>query len=178
MPEQTRTLWAPWRMSYIRSINDEGKPEGCFLCRYWSEAASDRANHVVWRGRQCMTLFNSFPYNNGHLLIAPGGHIPLLSDLDEEGLCEMMRMIRDAQALLAAVIRPNGFNIGINVGRCAGAGLPDHIHAHIVPRWDGDTNFMSVIGDTRVIPQSLDDLYTEMAAAAPRVGLPALPITP
>lgn len=178
MPEQTRTLWAPWRMDYIRSINREGTNEGCFLCRYWSDSANDRAHHVIWRGEQCFATLNSFPYNNGHLLIAPGRHVPLLSDLDDAGLAEMIRLIRDTQTLLSAVLRPNGFNIGINVGRCAGAGLPDHVHAHVVPRWDGDTNFMSVIGDTRVIPQSLDDLYAELAAAAPRAGLPPLPDKP
>lgn len=161
-------------MSYIRSIDKNDDGSGCFLCNYWNQPSNDRSHLVLWRGRQCFAMFNRFPYNNGHLLIAPGRHVAALPDLDEQALLEIMQLIRDTQKLLTEVIRPQGFNIGFNIGRCAGAGLPDHIHAHIVPRWDGDTNFMSVIGDSRVIPQDLDELYGLLAEAAPRIGLPPL----
>ncbi len=178
MPEFSNALWAPWRMDYIRSLAPGGQDNGCFLCKYWAAAEQDRANHVLWRGPTCFVAFNRFPYSNGHVLIAPGRHVPALADLADAELDELIRRIRDAQVLIAEVVRPQGFNVGINAGRCAGAGLPDHIHAHVVPRWEGDTNFMTVLGDARVIPQDLDELYGEFARAASRLGLPPLAGTP
>ncbi len=174
MPEFYNTLSAPWRMAYIRSLSPAGTEDGCFLCKYWRAADCDRVNHVVWRGPTCFVAFNRFPYNNGHMLIAPGRHEPSLRELRDAELDEMIRHIRDVQILLTDVLHPAGFNVGMNFGRCAGAGLPDHAHAHVVPRWDGDTNFMSVVGDARVIPQDMDDLYAQFAEAAVRIGLPPL----
>jgi len=162
-------------MDYIRSLHasDEGLGE-CFLCRYWADPAEDRRNYVLWREGACLVAFNRFPFNNGHMLVAPARHKGTLDELEDAELSELIRRVRDVQRLLTGVVRAQGFNVGINVGRCAGAGLPDHIHIHVVPRWEGDTNFMGVVGDTRVIPQSMDDLYAELAEAAPRLGLPPL----
>ncbi len=161
-------------MAYIRSLSPAGGDGECFLCKYWSSPDRDRPNHVLWRGAGCFVAFNRFPYSNGHLLIAPGRHVPTLAELTDDELNELIRRIRDAQILLTETLRPQGYNVGMNIGRCAGAGLPDHVHAHVVPRWDGDTSFMSVVGDARVIPQDMDELYACCAEAAARVGLPPL----
>lgn len=174
MAEQNHNLWAPWRMEYIHSLHDAAEPPGCFLCRYAADAGADGRNCVIWRGRDCFTLFNRFPYSNGHLLIAPYAHVGVLEGLDEPVLTELMVQARDAQRLLQATTCAQGFNVGMNFGRCAGAGLPDHLHIHIVPRWDGDTNFMAVVGDTRVIPQSIDAQLRLMREAVERLGLPAV----
>lgn len=172
MAEQNRNLWAPWRLEYIHSLRDEAEPAGCFLCRYRERPGDDACNGVIWRGERCFTLFNRFPYSNGHLLIAPYAHEGLLDALDEPTLTELMRQVRDAQRLLRETTSAQGFNVGMNFGRCAGAGLPDHLHVHIVPRWEGDTNFMPVLGDTKVIPQSIAALLGLMREAAGRLGLP------
>lgn len=172
MAEYNRNLWAPWRMEYIHSLHDGAEPPGCFLCRYAASPADDSKNLVIWRGRHGFTLFNRFPYSNGHLLIAPYAHEGQLDGLDESALGELMAQVRDAQRLLRETAGAHGFNVGMNFGRCAGAGLPDHLHLHIVPRWEGDTNFMAVLGDTRVIPQSLEAQMGLMRAAAARLGLP------
>ncbi|MCK6456046.1 MAG: HIT domain-containing protein [Phycisphaerae bacterium] len=171
MPEANENLWAPWRMEYIRSLSDEAGG-GCFLCQYWSHPESDTANHVLWRTDRAMVLFNRFPYSNGHLLIATGPHKPALDDLDDAEKLELIQLVADAQAALSRAISPHGFNVGINFGRCAGAGLPDHLHLHLVPRWNGDTNFMSVVGDARVILQSIDTLYADLRRISAEAGLP------
>ncbi|MFQ5462123.1 MAG: HIT domain-containing protein [Phycisphaerae bacterium] len=166
MAEANKNLWAPWRMEYIRSLSDEVQARGCFLCRYWGHPDADAENHVVSRGRETFVVMNRFPYTNGHLMVATAHHDGGLSSLSSEAFTEMMEMIRDAVGLLERVVKAQGFNIGFNVGLCAGAGLPDHLHAHIVPRWSGDTNYMAVLGDVRVVPDSLDALYKELVAAA------------
>jgi ATP adenylyltransferase len=165
-------------MEYIHQLHEQpggGKPlSGCFLCDYIARPDDDPANHVIWRTDRCLTLFNRFPYTNGHLLIAPKQHVAELSDLDEAVLTDLMRQVRDAQRLLKETVTPQGFNVGMNFGRCAGAGLPDHLHIHIVPRWSGDTNFMPVIADVRVIPQSIEALHALMREAAPKLNLPSV----
>ena len=171
MSESNRNLWAPWRMEYIRSLADDDEG-GCFLCKYAANPDLDRQNHVIWRGTTCLTTFNRFPYSNGHLLVAPLGHQADLDDLEGDVLDELIRQVRDAKRLLADTTSAHGFNVGMNFGRCAGAGLPGHLHVHIVPRWDGDTNFMSVVGDTRVISQSIEALLEQMREATVRLGLP------
>jgi len=171
MPEFNANLWAPWRMEYIRSLGPEVTDEGCFLCRHWNEPQNDRANHVLWRTPSSFVVMNRFPYTNGHLLVASAEHRAELSDLSDDQLHEMTRTIRDAVGVLRATIHPNGFNIGYNLGHCAGAGLPGHLHAHVVPRWTGDTNFMAVIGDARVVPDSLDALAAELSKNARAAGL-------
>ena len=174
MAETNRNLWAPWRMEYIDLLSQTSGETGCFLCRYAETPEQDTANHVVWRTDACLTVFNKFPYSNGHLLVAPRAHLADLDDLDDAGLTALFQQVRDAKRLLAETARAHGFNVGMNFGRCAGAGLPGHLHVHIVPRWEGDTNFMPILGDAKVIPQSMDALYAKMAEATGRLGLPAV----
>ena len=173
MAEFSKNLWAPWRMEYIRSIGDEIQEDGCFLCRYWDHPEQDRENRVVWRAKSAFAVMNRFPYTNGHLLIAHAAHQADLVDLTDDELAEMSRTIRDGVELLRKTLSPQGFNVGYNVGQCAGAGLPGHLHAHIVPRWSGDTNFTAVIGDYRVVPDSLDALWAELVKSAEAAGLRA-----
>lgn len=173
MGETNKNLWAPWRLEYVKSLAGENDA-GCFLCNYAQTPDSDRDNLVIWRTERCLTLFNRFPYANGHLLIAPQAHQAELHDLDEPTLHELIDLTRDAQRLLREATCCHGSNVGMNFGKCAGAGLPGHLHIHIVPRWDGDINFMTVLSDTRVIPQSIEALRERMADAVQRLGLPAV----
>jgi len=171
LAEFSKNLWAPWRMEYIRSLGDEVAEDGCFLCKYWANPADDAKNHVVWRGDSTFAVMNRFPYSNGHLLVASAAHKAELGELSDEESAAMMRTIRDAVAVLRETISPQGVNVGFNLGRCAGAGLPGHIHAHVVPRWNGDTNYMAVLADVRVVPDSLDALYAELTSTARKLGL-------
>lgn len=171
MGEFNDNLWAPWRMEYIRSLASEFAEQGCFLCRYRDAPNDDRANRVLWRTPNTFVVMNRFPYTNGHLLVAHANHIGELDALGTEPLADMTRTIRDAVTVLRATIAPQGFNIGYNIGRCAGAGLPDHLHAHVVPRWSGDTNFMAVLGDVRMIPDALSALYEELSSTAAKMKL-------
>jgi ATP adenylyltransferase len=149
---KNKLLWAPWRMGYI---NGE-KEDGCLFCRK-AEGLDDVADHVVARGERSFVLLNLFPYNSGHLMVAPYRHTGELEDLAPEEIADLMALVRKAVEVLKNCLRPEGFNVGFNLGKAAGAGIVDHIHLHIVPRWQGDTNFMPVISDTRVVPQALDD---------------------
>jgi len=150
--ETSRPLWAPWRIEYIRGP----KPDGCFFCDKAATPEADAENHVVARGKRCFVLLNDFPYNSGHLMVAPFRHVADLADLDVEERAELFELMIRAEEVLRRVMNPEGFNIGFNIGAAAGAGVRDHVHGHIVPRWVGDTNFMPVIGDTRVVPESLE----------------------
>ena len=152
-------LWSPWRSKYIESLKDEDKkkPRECFFCDAYSKTENSRELLVVARSQNCFVMMNKFPYNNGHLLIAPNLHLAELEDLSEEVLAEIMFVIRKAKKVLEKVFVPHGFNIGLNLGRVAGAGVPGHLHFHIVPRWNGDTNFMPVLSEVKVISQSLED---------------------
>ncbi|MBN1808489.1 MAG: HIT domain-containing protein [Planctomycetes bacterium] len=158
-------LWAPWRMKYIL---DNAKAEDCFLCTA-AEAGPEEKNGIflVRRGENALLVMNRYPYNNGHLLAAPLRHAADLTDLTAEERGGLMDMTALAEKLLREVLRPDGFNIGLNVGAVAGAGLPGHVHVHIVPRWESDTNFMPVVADTKVIPQALEELYDKLLAALP-----------
>jgi ATP adenylyltransferase len=164
-------LWAPWRIPYIKGLE---KSEGCFLCRNLAHPEQDAENLVLWRTDKSLVVLNRFPYNNGHLLIAPARHIADLDDARDEEMAELMKLVREAQRALSMTINPHGFNVGLNFGRCAGAGLPGHMHMHVVPRWDGDTNFMNVCTDTDVISQSMADLLVELRRASAEHGLPDL----
>jgi ATP adenylyltransferase len=144
-------------LPYIVSTKDE-RPAGCFLCRYVQQDR-DAENFVVARGRTTVVVLNRFPYNNGHLLVAPVAHKANLDELDDGELLECMHDVRRMTQALRRIMNPDGFNIGLNLGQVAGAGLPGHLHWHIVPRWSGDTNFMSVVGAINVIPQSLEALH-------------------
>jgi len=165
-------LWAPWRIPYIRDI---GKSDGgCFLCHNLAHPEEDAENLVLWRTARCLVVLNRFPYNNGHLLIAPARHVAVLEETSDEEMLELVQLVRESQRALSLTIKPHGFNVGLNFGRCAGAGLPGHMHIHVVPRWDGDTNFMGVCSDTRVVSQSLIDLLEELKQASAEHGLPAM----
>jgi len=150
-------LWAPWRMKYVR-YEALKREEGCFLCRA-ARAEKLEEQLVLYRGRDGLVVMNKYPYNTGHLLVAPLRHVPSLEDLEEEELCKLFSLVKRCLKLLRAALNPDGFNIGVNLGRVAGAGLEDHVHVHIVPRWNGDTNFMPIIADTKVIPEALKDTY-------------------
>ncbi len=150
-------LWAPWRLSYIATAKEQ-ESEGCFLCRY-RDGNDDVQDLVLLRGEHALTILNRFPYNNGHLLVAPLEHKAALEDLNNDELLDCMQHLQRMTRVMREVLKAEGFNIGVNLGHVAGAGLPGHVHWHLVPRWNGDTNFMPVLGDVKVIPQSLDALY-------------------
>ena len=152
-----RRLWAPWRMEYIRKV---GKG-ACFLCEMLS-ASDDRTNLVLLRGKTCAMVINRYPYNNGHLMVCPCRHISDIATATSDERLETMNLVASAVEALRKIMRPDGFNIGLNLGRAAGAGLEEHIHTHIVPRWNGDTNFMPVMAEVKVIPQSLLDLWDQL----------------
>ena len=167
-----KNLWAPWRIGYVQGLADKSE---CFLCKGACKPEDDDNNLVLWRTRYCIIILNRFPYNNGHLLIAPLRHIGDLSAASDDELLEMTKLIRDTQKLLDLAIKPNGFNIGINLGKCAGAGLPEHVHIHVVPRWNGDTNFVRVCSDTYLISQSLNELLELLKQVSKKHNLPDLP---
>ncbi|TKJ39618.1 MAG: HIT family hydrolase [Planctomycetes bacterium B3_Pla] len=151
-----------------------GEKSDCFICHNLKHPQEDDKNLVLWRTELNIVILNRFPYNNGHLLIAPNRHIPDLTDATEEELLEMIKLVRETQKALSPAIKPHGFNVGMNFGRCAGAGLPGHLHIHIVPRWDGDTNFMHVCSDTDVISQSLTELLDLLKQVSNKDNLPNL----
>ena len=146
-----RPLWAPWRLEYIREL----PRDGCFFCEK-AESDQDHDNLVVARGETCFLLLNAFPYNSGHVLIAPYAHKGDLSDLPKETRVEMIDMVMTMKEVMSERLWPDGFNFGFNLGAAAGAGVVEHVHGHLVPRWNGDTNFMPVLGDTRVVPEALE----------------------
>ena len=152
-------LWAPWRMAYIGA--DDDKDKGCIFCVKPQEDR-DEENLILYRGERCFVLMNLFPYNNGHLMIAPYAHIPDIEHLDAETLTDIMLTAQKSLAALRAALHPDGFNMGINQGTTAGAGIADHVHFHIVPRWNGDTNFMPVLADTKVMPDYLESTYHQL----------------
>lgn len=161
-------LWAPWRMAYLRELNrkadqvnnaggqNSAKADQCFLSTYWGAPERDVENHVVYRNDVGMLLLNRYPYANGHLLAALGDPRPALLDYDETQREAFWKLVDHGVVLVKRALSPQGVNIGVNEGAAAGAGVPDHLHAHIVPRWAGDTNFMSVVGQVRVMPDSLE----------------------
>jgi len=168
---ERKNLWAPWRMKYIKGLSEKSD---CFICRYHENPQQDAKNYVLWRTAHCLVIFNKFPYNNGHLLIAPVRHIAGLDEASDEELLEFAKLCRDCQEVLSDAICPQGFNVGMNFGKCAGAGLPEHMHIHIVPRWDGDTNFMHVCSDTDVISQGIDELYEQLKQISTEKNLPKI----
>jgi ATP adenylyltransferase len=153
-----------WRMRYIESRKKPaaGNPFPGLL-----QAGDDRENLIVHRGRTCFVLMNNFPYNPGHLMVLPKREVADLAGLTPEERAELLDLVIRAQAALTAVMKPAGFNIGLNLGKVAGAGVPQHLHAHVVPRWDGDHNFMPVTADTHVLPQALEELWDKLSAAFP-----------
>lgn len=150
-----RVAWAPWRMSYI----ERGRPEQCIFCRH--EGASQR-DLVLAVGSSWVVMLNMFPYNNGHLLVAPRQHAACLAELADHAYGALMQAVRASIDIVERVLAPQGMNVGINLGATAGAGIADHLHWHIVPRWDGDTNYMPVIAEVKVLPQHLQDSYDRL----------------
>jgi ATP adenylyltransferase len=155
--DMTEHLWAPWRVEYIQAE----KTKGCILCDKPKENR-DEANFILHRGKYNYVIMNSYPYNPGHLMVAPYRHVATPEDLQTEEMHEHTELVCLCIKVLRRLYTPNGFNTGMNVGKVAGAGIDGHIHTHIVPRWQGDTNFMPVIGDTRVVPQALHDTYGKL----------------
>ncbi|HJZ94289.1 MAG TPA: HIT domain-containing protein [Gemmataceae bacterium] len=160
-------LWAPWRLAYVAKDPTPKATDECFICRGLAEA-DDRRNLIVLRGSLDAVLLNKFPYNNGHLLIAPRAHKGRLDELTSDEALQLHRTLTLLVNVLERVMKPDGFNVGLNLGKAAGAGLPGHLHWHVVPRWSGDTNFMPVVADVKVIPQSLDALYDLLTEALSR----------
>ncbi len=150
-------IWAPWRIKYI----EMEKAKGCILCDKAKEN-DDAPNYILHRGKKNFIILNSYPYNPGHLMVAPYRHVASLEELTDEELHEHFEIVSQSIKVLRQVFNPGGFNIGINAGKVAGAGIDDHIHTHIVPRWQGDTNFMPVIADVRVVPEALTETYEKL----------------
>jgi ATP adenylyltransferase len=171
MAEFQKSLWAPWRMEYIAGLCPGGGDE-CFLCQVIERPAEDEPNYVLWRSARTIALLNRFPYSSGHVLVAPRAHLAEPEDLPDDLLLEVMQRMRDAKRVLQAAVGAQGFNIGLNLGHCAGAGLPGHLHVHVVPRWSGDINFMAVLGDVKVMPQSLPEVRRLFLAKAAELALP------
>jgi ATP adenylyltransferase len=151
-------LWAPWRLSYVATAKPPTASDPCFICEGLADN-EDRRNLIVLRTPLSVVVLNRFPYNNGHLLVAPRAHKGRLEELSAAEVLETMNSLSRMVQLLDRVMHPDGYNLGLNLGRAAGAGLPGHLHWHVVPRWNGDTNFMPILADTKVIVQSLDALY-------------------
>ena len=152
-------LWAPWRVKYVTEMI--GKTKGCVFCRMLKEK-NDKKNLIVIRTKLSFTVLNLFPYNNGHVLILPNRHVADPGKLSEEENTDLFRLLNTTKSLLDKTLKPAGYNVGMNLGRVAGAGFPGHLHIHIVPRWKGDSNFMPVIGQTKVISQSLQMLHKKL----------------
>ncbi|MBA7632126.1 AP-4-A phosphorylase [subsurface metagenome] len=150
-------IWAPWRMEYIR----QEKPKGCFLCEK-PRQNNDALNYILYRGRKNFVVMNSYPYNPGHLMIAPYRHVASLEELTNEELHEHAEIVIRSLKVLRQVFNPGGFNIGANIGKVAGVGLEGHVHTHIVPRWQGDTNFMPVVSDTKVVSEAVAETYKKL----------------
>ena len=158
-PRSMARLWAPWRSRFIYQRG----ARGCIFCRA-AKSRADRRHYVFARSRRAFALLNLYPYNNGHVMVAPRRHVADLRHCGDEELLELWRLTAQVQHQLARVLRPHGFNLGLNIGRVGGAGIPGHLHVHIVPRWRGDTNFMPILAGTKVISESLDDLYRRLTA--------------
>jgi ATP adenylyltransferase len=164
-------LWSPWRLAYVTASDRE---TGCIFCDATGPNPNpERDALVLVRARVSYVILNLYPYNNGHLMVAPNRHIASLATATAEELDEMMRLTRDAEIVLTEAYRPQGINVGINLGRPAGAGIVDHVHIHLVPRWTGDTNFMSVFGNTRVLPEDLRDSAKRLRPIFQRLASPS-----
>lgn len=152
-----RHLWAPWRIDYIKGK----KTPGCILCEKPREK-KDKANLILARGKHSFVMMNLYPYSNGHLMVSPYQHVSALEALPDTVTTEVMQQMKRSMEILRKTHKPDGFNVGLNLGKAAGAGIEEHLHFHIVPRWGGDTNFMTVTSDIRVVPESLTETYKEL----------------
>ena len=177
-----KNLWAPWRMQYLLSLKDDMESgagrldsgpgadieadECCFLLEYWEHPEQDTQHYIVLRNEHGIALLNRYPYSNGHLLVALGEGRPRLLDYEPAQREALWNLVERATDLMERALNPHGINIGINQGRAAGAGIPGHLHVHLVPRWSGDTNFITIVGEVRVVPDSLDAMYARYIAVA------------
>ena len=151
-------IFAPWRIRYIEAP----KYEGCIFCDFPKENR-DEERLIVYRGEKCFIILNNYPYNPGHVMVAPYRHFKEIEDISDDEAMELIELTKKAVKVIKKVMKPDGFNIGANMGKTAGAGIDDHFHSHIVPRWQGDTNYVPVLGDTRVVPQALAETYKSLA---------------
>ncbi len=165
MPEQ---LWAPWRFEYIKKGFESSGPTGCIFVDLPNQSL-DSDNLILFRGATCFVIMNRFPYTNGHLLVAPYKHVATISELEDNELLEINQLVKSCTIWLSEAYSPQGFNLGVNQGPASGAGIPSHIHWHIVPRWTGDTNFMSAVADTRVLPHDLGQSYSLLKSIIDRI---------
>jgi ATP adenylyltransferase len=164
-------LWSPWRSKYIESFKPgSDKEEGCLFCRI-AEENKDKENYLVYRGRESYIVMNLYPYNSGHLMIVPYQHASSLSEFDEATRLDCMNMINLGCDILGKAVYPHGFNIGANIGRVSGAGIDEHVHFHIVPRWNGDTNFMPVLNEVKIISDFMDATYEKLKKALKELKL-------
>ena len=157
-------LWAGWRNEYVTAADEA---EGCVFCRILGSDEPDRDTYVVWRGATCVAVLNAYPYTTGHLMILPTRHVGELEDLDGDESAELWACVLDGVRALKSAYRPGGVNIGANLGKAAGAGVPGHLHVHCLPRWSGDTNFMTSVAEARVLPESLPATWEKLTAAWP-----------
>lgn len=151
-------LWTPWRSTYMQQKKDKSR---CLFCEAAAKSA-DEETLIVYRGEHAFVILNRYPYTSGHVMVAPYAHVARLSQVDEKTAAEMMQLARRAESVLERAYRPDGLNLGMNLGEAAGAGVEQHIHMHLLPRWQGDANFMTTVAGTRVIPESLDDTYAKV----------------
>ena len=163
-------LWSPWRSKYIDSFSKNERPKKCIFCGV-QNGKNEARRFIVWKGKECFIVMNVFPYNSGHLMVVPYSHRATLQELDDAECLELMNGTKLAIELLQRVSHPDGFNVGANLGRSSGAGIEGHVHLHVVPRWHGDTNFLPVLTDTKVISQDIRDTYRKLRAAAKKVSL-------
>jgi ATP adenylyltransferase len=161
-----RPLWAPWRIEYITGPKD-GE---CIFCEAASSRHHDPAHEPIDRGAHCLTILNAYPYAPGHVMVAPFRHVAALEDLSDDEMLDLMRLTRRAILAIRTAMAPDGFNVGLNLSKVAGAGIADHLHQHVVPRWNGDTNFMPVLADTNVIPQALEATRAILVDAIGQLG--------
>ena len=150
-------IWAPWRIEYV----SRKRTKGCIFCKIFREK-NDKKNLILFRSQHCFAVFNKFPYNNGHLMIVANKHVDFFDALSDKASSDIIKTLTKVKSILKKTIKPGGFNIGLNVGKIAGAGVDKHLHFHLVPRWQGDTNFMPILASTKLISQSLNDLYKKM----------------
>ena len=154
-------IWSPWRMAYIQAAKEQGEDGGCIFCDLPAEG-DDKRTMILARGELAFVIVNSFPYNPGHLMVAPFRHVGAFTSLEVAELADVDALVARSIRALEQEMEPHGYNLGMNLGRVAGAGIPDHVHWHLVPRWNGDTNFMPVVGQTRVLPELLEETYARL----------------
>jgi ATP adenylyltransferase len=156
-------LWAGWRRQYIERATGESQDgDACVFCRILASGEADADTHILWRGQWCLAILNAYPYTSGHLMVMPLRHVADLEDLGDEEAAELFDALRRAVVAVKSAYRPDGLNVGANLGKAGGAGIPGHLHLHVLPRWEGDTNFMTAVAGTRVLPETLDETWQKL----------------